>query len=93
MWHYRCKSCGWREDATCAACEVKRFVDDCREAVRLISWYRYEYHRANLGHQEMLRKLDSIIADVEQNGRISQTDREQLGEIERRVDGWLHQAI
>lgn len=93
MWHFRCKSCGEQTEATCAACEVRRFLDDCREAARLISWYRYEYHRANLGHQEMLVKLDSLITDVEQNGRISQTDLDQFGEIERRVDGWLYQAI
>ncbi|NUQ61208.1 MAG: hypothetical protein HUU20_01900 [Pirellulales bacterium] len=93
MWHFRCKNCTIREEEKCKECEIRRFLDDCREAMQLICWYRYEYHRANLGHQEMLAKLETIVIDVEENGRISQADREQFGEIERRVDGWLYQAI
>ncbi len=93
MWHFRCKRCTTRQEEVCKVCEVRRFLDDCREAIRLILWYRYDYHRANLGHQEMLAELESIVADIEQNGRIRQADRDQLREIERRVDGWLYQAI
>ncbi|NLX97166.1 MAG: hypothetical protein GXY83_13410 [Rhodopirellula sp.] len=93
MWHFRCKNCDNREEQKCKDCEVRRFLDDCHEAIQLICWYRYDYHRANFGHQEMLSKLEDIVTDVQQHGRISETDRDQLGEIERRVDSWLYQAI
>lgn len=93
MWHYVCKECAAKEPAKCEECEVGRFVGDCEAAIDLIAWYLNHYHHANIGHQEMITHLQSIIGDVRRTRRIADSHRRGLQEVERRVDSWLYQVI
>jgi hypothetical protein len=91
MWHFRCKKCATKVDEQCRVCEIGRFLSDCKAAIELVSWYLYEYHHADLGHHRIIARLQSIVAQVEQSGRIDEAQRREFGEIERRVDSWLYQ--
>jgi len=93
MWHFRCKNCQIKEPEKCKSCEIRRFLMDCEAASDLIGWYWSAYHRADLGHREMIARLRAIMAAVQETSRIEETHRTALREIEQRVDSWLHQTI
>ncbi len=93
MWHFRCKNCESKHEEDCRTCEVRRFLQDCQAAIDLITWYLNTYHRANLGHREMIARLEQIMAGVQEADQIAETHRTDLREIEQRVDSWLYLAI
>lgn len=92
MWHFRCKKCQIREVENCKTCEVRRFLMDCEAAMDLIAWYWSNYHRANLGHREMMARLHSVMEAIQETGEIEEAHRSTLCEIEQRVDSWLYQT-
>jgi hypothetical protein len=93
MWHFRCKKCPNRSEQDCQACEVKRFIDDCRAAIELLDWYQHEYHEADFGHEEMMAELRSLAEEAFRTRRVTEIQRKIFEEIEARVDRWLYQLI
>jgi hypothetical protein len=61
--------------------------------VDLIDWYEHEYHEADLDHEQMIIRLESIAREVQDTGVIAPRHRQLFHEIESRVDRWLYQVI
>jgi len=92
MWHFRCKDCQVKVVENCQTCQVRRFLQDCQAAMDLIAWYLNTYHRANLGHREMMAQLQAVMAAVQETSQVDESHQTILRDIEQRVDSWLYQT-
>lgn len=51
--------------------------EDKKSLIKLITWYRDEWHKKDFGHTEMIEEIKKI------------TESTQLNMYEQVVDGWL----